>query len=101
MPGTKSKRWSRDVTEHSNALDLEKSVFDEGQPAGNRPVAEALGRGESPAQERSLPLGHVDADVLHQPAGKNLPKVRRDKLETANDELRKLFHRDACVTRRR
>ena len=27
-------------------------------------------------------------------AGKNLPKRRREKLEAAKDELRKLFHRE-------
>ena len=27
MAGKTPKRWSQDVTEHSNALDLEKGVF--------------------------------------------------------------------------
>jgi hypothetical protein len=58
-----------------------------------------LGAREPPAQGGPLPLGAVDADILHQSryinrAGKNLPAARRRTLEQAKAELRKQFGRE-------
>ena len=101
MPATKSKRWSRDVTEHSNALDLEKSVFTKQSP---RAIAQSLKRSAEASHRRKSDPYRSAMSMLTfyiNRAGKNLPTTRRDKLESAKDELRKLFHRDARVTRRR
>ena len=37
-------RWSQEVTEHSDALDLERDVFTLDDPEENRSLAEALRR---------------------------------------------------------
>ena len=44
-----SKRWSRDVTEKSNALDLEASVFTKDSPRG---IAESLKRSAEHSKRR-------------------------------------------------
>ncbi|MFA7441588.1 MAG: DUF3175 domain-containing protein [Sphingomonadaceae bacterium] len=38
------KKWSKTVTEHSDALDLEDKVFIREDPLGNRGFAETFGR---------------------------------------------------------
>src|SRR3984885_6842589 len=65
MPGTHGKsRWSADVTEHSDALDLAESVRKENRRA-NRRVAQALSRGERSAENDRFPIRDVDVDFLH------------------------------------
>ena len=94
MPATKSKRWSRDVTEHSNALDLENKVFAKDSP---RAIARSLKRSAEASHRRKSDPYRSAMSMLTfyiNRAGRNLPKSRREKLETAKDELRKLFHRD-------
>ena len=101
MPAAKSKRWSRDVSEHSNALDLEKSVFTKESP---RAIAQSLKRSAEASHRRKSDPYRSAMSMLTfyiNRAGKNLPQSRRDKLETAKGELRKLFHRDGRATRRR
>ncbi len=101
MPATKSKRWSHDVTEHSNALDLEKGVFIKDSP---RAIAQSLKRSAEASHRRKSDPYRSAMSMLTfyiNRAGKNLPKSRRDKLETAKDELRKLFHRDRRAKGRR
>src|SRR3954469_14611566 len=60
------KRWSQRVTKESDALDLKQSVQAD-QREEDRDLVEALGRAQRAPQDRRLPLGPVDADVLHQP----------------------------------
>ena len=94
MATTRSKRWSRDVTEHSNALDLEKSVFTQDDP---RAIAQSLKRSAEASHRRKSDPYRSAMSMLTfylNRAGKNLPKSRREKLERAKDELRKVFHRD-------
>ena len=61
------------------------------RPEEGRPLAEALGRAQRPSQERPVPLGDVDAHLLHQPRWHTLGDARNGKLERAKDELRALF----------
>lgn len=92
MPA-KSKRWSRDVTEHSNALDLEKDVFTKKTP---RSIAESLKRSaEASHRRKSSPYRSAMSMLTFyiNRAGKNLPKERREKLEQAKDALRELYGR--------
>jgi len=42
----------------------------------------------------ALPVGDVDADLLHQPHRQRPPALQKHVLEQANDELRKAFGRD-------
>jgi hypothetical protein len=88
---TKSKRWSREVTEKSNALDLEPSVFTKESP---REIAQSLKRSaEHSTRRKSDPYRSAMSMLTFyiNRAGKNLPKARRDRLEAAKDELRNLF----------
>ena len=86
-----SKRWSRDVTEKSNALDLESSVFTKDSPRG---IAESLKRSAEHSKRRKSDPYRSAMSMLTfyiNRAGKNLPKQRRERLEAAKSELRALF----------
>ena len=88
-----SRRWSRDVTEHSNALDLEPSVFTKDDP---RSIAVSLERSAEQSKRRKSDPYRSAMSMLTfyiNRAGKSLPKERRDKLEKAKVELRTLFGR--------
>ena len=61
------KRWSQDVTEHGDALDLEKDVFALDSP---RRIAQSLKKSAEASKRRKtlvLSLGDVDADLLPEP----------------------------------
>ena len=67
MPTSQRKnRWSADVTEHSDALDLEPKVFEK-KIRRDREIPQALRRSERSAKNKRLPIGDVDVDVLRQP----------------------------------
>ncbi|TMD40601.1 MAG: DUF3175 domain-containing protein [Chloroflexi bacterium] len=88
-----TKRWSRDVTEKSNALDLESNVFTKDSP---RSIAQSLKRSAEHSQRRKSDPYRSAMSMLTfyiNRAGKNLPKQRRERLEAAKDELRALFGR--------
>jgi hypothetical protein len=86
-----TKRWSREVTEKSNALDLESNVFTKDSPRG---IAQSLKRSAEQSKRRKSDPYRSAMSMLTfyiNRAGKNLPKQRRDRLEAAKDELRALF----------
>jgi hypothetical protein len=86
-----TKRWSREVTEKSNALDLETSVFTKDSP---RAIAQSLKRSAEHSERRKSDPYRSAMSMLTfylNRAGKNIPKTRRDKLEAAKDELRELY----------
>jgi len=88
---SKSKRWSSEVTEHSNALDLESSVFTKDSA---RSIAESLKRSAEHSKRRKSDPYRSAMSMLTfyiNRAGKNLPKSRRERLEAAKDELRSLY----------
>ena len=58
----KSTRWSQRVTETSDALDIKKGVFSLHSPLKIAAVAEALRGQESPLQNRTFSVRHVDAE---------------------------------------
>jgi len=89
MPET--KRWSRDVTQKSDALDLEANVFTKDSP---REVALSLKRSAEHSRRRKSDPYRSAMSMLTfyiNRAGRTLPKRRRDRLEAAKDELRKLY----------
>jgi hypothetical protein len=93
-----AKKWSQNVTEHSNALDLEQSVFAKTDP---KAIARSLKRSaEHSARRKSSPYRSAMSMLTFyiNRAGKNLPKKQLDVLEHAKDELRALFNRS--TTRR-
>jgi uncharacterized protein DUF3175 len=86
-----NRRWSRDVTENSNALDLQSKVFNKESP---RAIARSLKRSAEHSQRRKSSPYRSAMSMLTfyiNRAGKNLPKERKQRLENAKDELRELY----------
>lgn len=89
-----TEKWSHEVTEHSNALDLEDSVFKKDDP---REIAKSLKRSaERSKRRKGTPLQSAMGMLTFyiNRAGDNLGKERLQILEQAKDELRALFDRD-------
>src|SRR5262245_29754522 len=84
----KGRRWSRHVTEHSDALTLDKGVFTSRDP---KRIAASLKR--SAESRKSSPFRSALSMLTFyiNRAGKNLPAFRKRTLMRAKDELRKQF----------
>jgi hypothetical protein len=91
--GKPGKRWSKDVTEHSTALRLEKGVFTLDDPTK---IAASLKRSAEASTKRKLDpyRSAMSLTFYINRAGKSLSGTDRDRLEQAKDELRKLFGRE-------
>ncbi len=88
------KRWAQDVTEHSDALRLEKGVFKLEDPAA---IAASLKRSaEASKRRKSDPFRSAMSMLTFyiNRAGKSLAEADRARLEQAKVELRKLFGRE-------
>ena len=89
--GKRRKYWSGEVTERSNALDLEEGVFTLSDP---REIALSLRRSaEESARRKGTPF-QAAMSMLNfyiNRAGKGLSKNRRRVLEQAKRELRREF----------
>ncbi len=96
-PQTKSddnKRWSQQVTEHSDALDLEQGVFTLEDP---EEIARSLKRSADKSTRRKTDPFRSAMSMLTfyiNRAGHNLPDEQRARLEAAKDELRALYGRE-------
>ncbi|ACI92210.1 conserved hypothetical protein [Afipia carboxidovorans OM5] len=89
------KKWSKHVTEKSDAFDLKKNVFKLDSP---KAIARSLKRSaEESHRRKSDPYRSAMSMLVFyiNRAGKNLPATRRKKLEAAKGELRKAFGRAA------
>ena len=87
------KKWSGQVTKHSNALDLEKDVFKQHDP---KKIAQSLKRSAEHSTRRKSGAYQSGMSMLNfyiNRAGKNLTAAEKQPLEKAKGELRKLFHR--------
>jgi hypothetical protein len=87
-------KWSADVTEHSDAMDLEDGVFEKDDP---HQIALSLKRSAEKSQRRkSAPYASAMSMLTFyiNRAGKNLSQSRLKVLDDAKDELRKVFGRD-------
>ena len=87
------RRWSAEVTEHSNALDLEKGVFASDDP---KHIASSLKHSAEVSRRRKATPYRSALSMLTfyiNRAGHNLSAARRRILERAKDELRKQFGR--------
>ena len=90
----KSKRWSRHVTETSDALTLEEGVFTKSTP---RKIALSLKRSaEKSRRRKSNPYRSAMSMLTFyvNRAGKGLSKTRKAKLQKAKDELRGLYGKE-------
>jgi hypothetical protein len=95
--GTATSRWSKRVTETSDALDLEQRVFRKLDP---REIARSLKRSaERSRRRKSAPFRSAMSMLSFyiNRAGTNLPLRRKRILEQAKVELRKLFHQQPKV----
>ncbi len=95
MPAQKktAKKWSQDVTEHSDALALEPDVFKSGDP---KEIAKSLRKSAEESHKRKSEPYRSAMSMLTfyiNRAGKNLPQKRKKVLEKAKDELRHEFDR--------
>jgi hypothetical protein len=89
-----SKKWSRDVTEHSNALDLQHDVFTLHDP---KKIAASLKRSaEQSHRRKSSPFRSAMSMLTFyiNRAGKDLDPRQKAVLERAKNELRKAFGRE-------
>jgi hypothetical protein len=92
-PRRKKKRWSRRVTQTSNALVLERGVFVRSDP---RRIALSLKRSAERSRRRKGTAYQSAMSMLTfyiNRAGRNLPAGSRRRLERAKVELRALFGR--------
>ena len=87
------EKWSSDVTEHSDALDLQEGVFTWSDP---KKIAASLKNSAEKSKRRkgtpyqsamSMLTFYINRD------GKNIDKKQREILEDAKEELRELFGR--------
>lgn len=79
------------MTRESNALDLEPNVFTKDDP---HEIALSLKRSAEQSNRRKSDPYRSAMSMLTfyiNRAGKSLPRHRRDRLEAAKDELRRLF----------
>jgi hypothetical protein len=88
------RRWSQEVTEHSDALTLEGGVFTSKDP---RRIAASLKRSAERSKRRKSDPFRSALSMLTfyiNRAGKNLPPARKKILMQAKEELRKQFGKD-------
>jgi hypothetical protein len=93
-PGAGTKYWSSEVTQHSNALDLEPGVFTWSDP---KRIARSLKESaESSSRRKGSPLQSAMSmlNFYLNRAGKNLKNPQRKILMQAKQELRALFEKD-------
>lgn len=89
-----SRRWSRQVTQRSNALDIEQGVFTFKDP---KKIAASLKRSaEASRRRKAEPFRAAMAMLVFyiNRAGKNLKPEDRARLERVKNELRKAFGKD-------
>jgi hypothetical protein len=86
-------RWSKEVSETSNALDLEPRVFEKDDP---KAIARSLKRSaEQSRRRKSSPYRSAMSMLTFyiNRAGKNLPKKQLRVLQAAKDALRAEYGR--------
>ena len=87
----KVRKWSAAVTRNSDALDLEKNVFEKDDPAE---IARSLEKSAERSKRRKATPFRSAMSMLTfyiNRAGKNLSSSRKNKLEAAKIELRRIF----------
>lgn len=95
MKNKKTKKyWSAEVTQKSNALDLEEGVFSWKNP---KQIAKSLKKSAEVSTRRKAKPFQSAMSMLNfyiNRAGKNLPSKQKKILEQAKIELRKLYKRN-------
>jgi hypothetical protein len=91
---TSPKRWSRRVTQRSDALDLKRGVFTLRDP---KRIAASLKRSAERSSRRKAGAYRSALSMLTfyvNRAGKTLPKIQRERLQRAKAELKRQFGRE-------
>ena len=91
---TEKRKWSQEVTEHSDALDLKKGIFSSVDP---KKIADSLKRSaEHSHRRKGTPFQSAMSMLTFyiNRAGRDLPVKQRHVLDAAKDELRKDFGRE-------
>jgi hypothetical protein len=89
----RARKWSQEVTEHSDALDLEKGVFESHDP---KHIATSWKESAEASKRRKATPFRSAMSMLTffiNRAGKNLPASQKRVLQKAKSELRKTFGR--------
>lgn len=87
----KKEKWSQDVTENSDAMDLKEGVFKQDSA---KKIADSLKKSAESSQRRKSSPFRLAMSMLTfyiNRAGDQLSGKRRQMLEKAKDELRKDF----------
>lgn len=93
MAARSGSRWSGQVTQHSDALDLEKDVFKSNNPDT---IAKSLKHSaEASHKRKSSPYQSAMSMLTFyiNRGGKHLSGTQRRTLERAKASLRRIFHR--------
>jgi len=88
------KKWSKSVTEHSNALDLEKDIFKSKDP---KEIATSLKRSAEKSKRRKAGPFQSAMSMINfyeNRGGKNISAGQKKILDKSKEELRKLFVRE-------
>jgi predicted RNA-binding protein with RPS1 domain len=88
------EKWSQEVTEHSDAMDLEAHIFESDD---SHKIALSLKHSAEQSHRRKAEPYQSAMSMLNfyiNRAGHNLSAKHKKTLEDAKDELRKLFGRD-------
>jgi hypothetical protein len=91
MATKKATRWSQEVTQTSNALDLEPGVFSWDNP---KKIARSLKwSADTSERRRTSPFASAMSmlNFYINRAGRKLPSAQREILEKAKEELRELY----------
>lgn len=83
-------KWSKDVTEHSDAMDLKDGVFTQKDP---KRIAVSLQHSAEASERRKSTPFRSAMSMLNfyiNRAGPNLSATQHKRLEKAKDELREL-----------
>jgi hypothetical protein len=93
------KKWSGEVTEHSDAMDLEQGVFKQSDP---KAIADSLKRSAEHSDRRKSSPFRSAMSMLNfyiNRGGSKISEAQRKRLETAKDELRQDFDRAGAETK--
>jgi len=91
------RRWSREVTEEGNALDLDRGVF----TLSPKQMALSLKRSAERSTRRKPSPFRSAMSMLtfyQNRAGRNLSAGRKQAIQRAKEELRKLYGRPSRAT---
>ena len=94
-----TRKWSSEVTEHSDALDVRDDIFKSRSP---ETIARSLKHSaETSHRRKSDPFRSAMSMLTFyiNRAGRNLSASRRRTLETAKQKLRHAFGRDDAAQR--